>query len=57
MRIAMRDGVLRSSGTAIAEILPPVSRFAQGGGHLEKRRTVIARLTEYFNRYFGLGAA
>ncbi|WP_298744737.1 hypothetical protein [uncultured Microbacterium sp.] len=57
MRIAMRDGVLRSSGTAIAEILPPVSRFAQGGGHLEKRRTVIARLTEYFDRYFGLGGA
>lgn len=55
MQIAMRDGVLRSSGTALADILPPVSRFAQGGGHLEKRRTVIARLTEYVDRYFGLG--
>lgn len=33
---AFRDGELRTSGTAITKILPPVSRFAGGGGHVRR---------------------
>lgn len=53
---AFRDGQLRTSGTAITKILPPVSRFAADGGHGDKKQTVIEALTGFFDRFFGLGA-
>ncbi len=53
--IAFRDGALQPTGTAITRILPPVSRFAGDGGHGEKKRTVIRRLSAFFDRFFGLG--
>lgn len=43
-----------TTGTAITKILPPVSRFEQGGGHAAKKRTVLAKLGEFFDRFFGL---
>mgnify|MGYP000939070927 CR=1 FL=1 len=54
---AFRNGELRTTGTAITKILPPVSRFAPSGGHDEKKRRVIARLSAFFDRFLGLGAA
>ncbi|GAA2529235.1 hypothetical protein GCM10010407_19200 [Rarobacter incanus] len=53
---AFRDGQLRTSGTTITKILPPVSRFAAGGGHGEKKQRMIHRLGAFFERFFGLGA-
>ena len=52
---AFRDGQLRTTGTAITKILPPVSRFAIDGGHGEAKRTVTEALTRFFERFFGLG--
>ena len=52
---AFRNGALQPTGTAITKILPPVSRFAGDGGHGAKKRTVIDRLTAFFERFFGLG--
>ena len=54
---AFRDGHLRTTGTAITKVLPPVSRFAAAGGHGEKKQTVIARLGAFFDRFLGLGSA
>lgn len=51
---AFRDGSIQSSGTAITEVLPRVSRFGSDGGHAAKKRTVLARLGEFFDRFFGL---
>ncbi|PRB14765.1 type I restriction endonuclease subunit R [Microbacterium sp. MYb62] len=53
---AFRDGQLRTTGTAITKILPPVSRFAVEGGHGEKKRTAIEALARFFERFFGLGS-
>lgn len=52
---AFRDGLLRTSGTAITKILPPVSRFAPDGGHAETKKSVIVALSRFFDRFFGLG--
>lgn len=50
---AFRDGDLKTSGTDIDKILPPVSRF--GGGRSKKKQSVIEKLKALFDKYFGLG--
>ena len=50
---SFRDGVLRTTGTDIDRILPPVSRFG-GGNRSEVKKTVIERLKEFFEKYFGI---
>jgi type I restriction enzyme R subunit len=52
---AFRDGQIRTSGTAITKVLPPVSRFAADGGHGEKKQRVVQKLGAFFERFFGLG--
>lgn len=49
---SFRDGVLKTTGMDIDNILPPMSRF--GGKRLKKKQTVIEKLTEFFERYFDL---
>lgn len=51
---AFRDGAVPTAGVAITRIMPPVSRFAKGGGHATRKESVIGRLTAFFDRYFGL---
>lgn len=51
---AFRDGAIPTAGVAITKIMPPVSRFARGGGHAAKKDTVIGKLSAFFDRYFGL---
>ncbi|ROP65599.1 type I restriction endonuclease subunit R [Curtobacterium sp. ZW137] len=53
---AFRDGQVRTSGTAITTVLPPVSRFSANGGHGEKKQRVIGRLEAFFDRFFGLSS-
>jgi type I restriction enzyme R subunit len=50
---AFREGQVRTTGTAIVEILPRASRFSAAGGHGEKKQRVIERL----GSFFGLGDA
>jgi type I restriction enzyme R subunit len=54
---AFRDGQIRTSGTAITKVLPPVSRFSVDGGHSEKKQRVIQKLREFFERFFGLSSS
>jgi type I restriction enzyme R subunit len=51
---AFRDGVLKTTGTAIDKILPPLSRFGGGGNRTAKKQTVIEKLTVFFEKYSGL---
>jgi type I restriction enzyme R subunit len=53
---AFRDGAIQSSGTAITRVLPPASRFSADSGHGETKQRVLAKLGEFFDRFFGLGA-
>ena len=50
---SFRDGALRTTGTDIDKILPPVSRFG-GGNRSQVKKNVIARLQEFFERFFGV---
>lgn len=51
---SFRDGVLRTTGTDIDVIIPPVSRFGGGGNRDEKKNRVIERLKAYFDLYVDL---
>ncbi|GHV40387.1 hypothetical protein AGMMS49546_14190 [Spirochaetia bacterium] len=51
---SFRDGALKTIGTDLDKILPPVSRFSGGGGRAEKKRTVIEKLLVFFEKYLGL---
>ena len=50
---SFRDGQVRTTGTDIDKILPPMSRFG-GGNRQEKKKTVIEKIQTFFERYFGL---
>ena len=52
---ALRDGFLKTTGTDIDKILPPVSRFSGGGGRAAKKQGVIQKLLDFFEKYLGLG--
>lgn len=51
---AFRDGQVRTTGTDIDKILPPMSRFGGGGNRTTKKQTVIEKITAFFERYLGL---
>jgi len=50
---SFRDGSLKTTGTDIDRIMPPVSRFG-GGNRAAKKQGVIERLMQFFEKYFGL---
>ena len=50
---SFRDGQVRTTGTDIDRILPPMSRFG-GGNRQEKKKSVIDKIQAFFERYFGL---
>ena len=49
---SFRDGSLKTTGTDIDRIMPPVSRF--GGNRGQKKQTIIEKLMAFFEKYFGL---
>ncbi len=50
---SFRDGVMKTTGTDIDKIMPPMSRF--GGGREEKKESIINKLLAFFERFFGIG--
>ncbi|MGN0483983.1 MAG: type I restriction endonuclease subunit R [Lachnospiraceae bacterium] len=50
---AFREGEVKTVGTDIDKIMPPVSRFG-GGNRANKKKTVIARLKAYFDKFYGV---
>ena len=53
---AFREGELKTVGTDIDRMMPPVSRFG-GGNKAAKKKTVIDRLKAYFDKFYGVGGA
>ena len=51
---SFRDGEVKTIGTDIDKIMPPVSRFG-GGNRTQKKQTVIEKLKAFFEKYFGIG--
>lgn len=50
---SFRNGEVKTSGTDIDKLMPPISRF--GGGRAAKKQTIIDKLKGFFERFFGIG--
>ena len=51
---AFRDGGVATTGTALSKVLPPVSRFSQGGERSLKRAGVLGKLSDFFEKFFDI---
>ena len=51
---AFREGEVKTFGTDIDKLMPPVSRFG-GGNRTKKKQTIIDKLKAFFEKYFGIG--
>lgn len=49
-----RYGEVKTIGTDINKIMPPMSRFGSGN-RTKKKQTIIERLQKFFEKYFGIG--
>ena len=51
---AFRGGEIKTIGRDIDKLMPPVSRFGEGGARAKRKRTVIDKLKGFFERFFGI---
>ena len=56
MDSAFHYGELKTFGTDINKVMPPMSRFG-GGNRTEKKNAVTEKLMAFFDKYFGIGEA
>ena len=52
---AFRDGEIKTTGTDIDKLMPPVSLF--GGGRAKKKQGVIEKLMNFFEKFFGISSS
>lgn len=53
---AFRDGEIKTTGTDIDKLMPPVSRFG-GSNRAAKKQGVIDKLKSFFEKFFGVGGS
>ena len=52
---AFRDGILKTTGTDIDKIMPPVPLFGKAKeNRAEKKKGILDKLKGFFERFFGL---
>ena len=50
---SFKEGQVKTTGTDIERILPPMRRFG-GGNKKERKNTIIAKILKFFDKYFGI---
>jgi len=56
MQNAFRNGYITTTGTDLAKVLPPISRFSPTGERSKKRESVLNKLTMFFERFFTISS-
>ena len=51
---AFRDGYVQTTGTALAKVLPPMSRFSAKSERPKKRENVLVKINEFFNKFWDI---
>ena len=50
---ALKAGELKTTGTDVDRLMPPMSRFGGGGNRTMKKQSIIDRLKSFFEKFFG----
>ena len=50
---SFRDGEVKTTGTNIEKILPPMRRFG-GDNKTKRKQTIIEKISKFFEKYFGI---
>jgi len=50
---SFRNGIIKTTGTDIEKLMPPISRFG-GDNRVTKKQTIIDKLKVFFHKYFGI---
>lgn len=53
---AFREGEVKTVGTDIDKLMPPISRFG-GGNRANKKKTVVEKLKSFFEKFYGIGGS
>ena len=53
---SFRDGEVKTTGTDIEKILPPMRRFG-GDNKTERKQTIIEKISKFFEKYFGISSS
>lgn len=53
---AFCDGEIKTTGTDIDRLMPPISRFG-GGDRTTKKQGVIEKFKSFFEKFFGVGGS
>ena len=56
MENSFRDGEVKTTGTDVDTLMPPISRFGSSK-RADKKQTIIRKLKAFFEKYFGIGTA
>ena len=51
---SMQAGEIRTVGTDIDKLMPPISRFG-GGDRAKKKQTIVEKLKSFFEKFLGIG--
>jgi len=49
-----RDFEIKTHGTGINQIIPKMSRFSENNDRIEKKKRVIKKITDFFDKYIDL---
>ncbi|MCK9266616.1 type I restriction endonuclease subunit R [bacterium] len=56
IRNSFKDGSIATTGTSLTKVLPSMSRFSPGGERAKKRETVLAKLIQFFEKFFDISS-
>ena len=54
VKSCFRDGYVKTNGTDLDRVLPPMSRFGNSS-RVAKKQTVLAKLISFFETFYGIG--
>ncbi len=54
---SFKNGFVPSTGQAVSDILPKMSRFTKDNARARKRKTVLEKLNLFFNRFFDIATS